>query len=207
MYEKHIIVFNCFIKEAMSNELCWCMHMLRRLLTDLGMLVKSSIPQHLDKTMRTWFSYCSPYIQVKTCGELTLTGHLTMAFTTGCRRISAAAPGEPPPFPSSLTLVSVVSLTYSHSSFSWCVGLSSSLLTVLSSRCHHCHWQSQPWPVANPSRTGLHWTYQTREKLLAVSQKGLLVAIPATKALLCKPNTKAKYFQENLRNGFGCTHS
>lgn len=91
--------------------------------------------------------------------------------------------------------------------FSWCVGLSFSLLTMLSSRCHHCHWQSQPWPVANPSWTGLHWTYQTWEKFLAVSQRGLLVAIPATKALLCKPNTKAKYFQENLRNGLGCTHN
>lgn len=73
----------------MSNEVCWGMYTLHRLLTDSSMPVKSSIPQQLDNTMSTWFSYCSPQIWVKTCGGLTLAGHLTVAFTIGCRRISA----------------------------------------------------------------------------------------------------------------------
>ena len=44
------------------------------------------------------------------------TACFTMAFTTGCRGISAPAPGAPPPPPSALTLVSAEFLTSSHSS-------------------------------------------------------------------------------------------
>ena len=44
------------------------------------------------------------------------TACLTMAFTTGCRGISALVSGAPPPPPSALTLVSAEFLTSSHSS-------------------------------------------------------------------------------------------
>jgi len=83
------------------------------------------------------------------------TACLTVVFTTGCRGISAAAPGAPPSPPSSLTLVSAeFFLTYSHCSL--LLQLSRFLflsLNMLSQRCYHSHWLAHPWPAA-----GLSWS-------------------------------------------------
>ncbi|KAM9590949.1 uncharacterized protein ACIBXB_005997 [Morphnus guianensis] len=112
-----------------------------------------------------------------TCMDCRGTACLTMVFTTGCRGISAPAPGAPPPPPSSLTLVSAgLFLLHVLTPLSGCCFCLSHNFFFFFFKCYHrgvttiADWLGLGRRRVR-LRAGWHWLCRTQGKLPAASYR------------------------------------